>query len=244
MTTHKWSRHAHDHRHTHDHRDTHERTHKWAKTHTWAKTHKWLKTHTWPKTHRHGMTHKRSTEVKSILLRMCVCLCVCLWMFLPSQERTNRTLAVDARRDSLLLEARQARGKRRGFSPGASRAPQGSDTVSTDYIQFPFPLRCVNSVRSQIGRLRRPSPISRDRTWENVRSQKKNSRKKRGKTSYTSDFTKNEKRGGKQADWILGFLVRSLWRAAAPGLKPLHLPRARIARLWNVNYWHYWLQIL
>jgi len=43
----------------------------------------------------------------------------------------------------------------------------------------------------------------------------------------TSDFRYNQENREK-VDWrSVGALVRLLWRAAAPGLKPLSLPRAR-----------------
>jgi len=52
-----------------------------------------------------------------------------------------------------------------------------------------------------------------------------------------SDLRKSEKRRGKRTplqnntpekDKIRGTVVRLLWRAAAPGLKPLRLPRAQM----------------
>jgi len=60
----------------------------------------------------------------------------------------------------------------------------------------------------------------RDRTMNEVRSQKKS--KKEGEKEPRSQITPR-----KSKNKIRVTLVRLLWRAAAPGLKPLRLPRAQ-----------------
>jgi len=106
-----------------------------------------------------------------------------------------------------------ARGKRRGFSPGAAARHRSRTRVLTD-----FQSRSLGYFLTEFVIWRLPRVCSR-KIWDRTKSDLRKSEKRRGKRTPLKNNTQ-------QTDKICGTLVRLLWRAT--GLKPLRLLCARM----------------